>query len=558
MTKFIFVTGGVVSSLGKGIASASLAAVLEARGLKVTLMKLDPYINVDPGTMSPFQHGEVFVTEDGAETDLDLGHYERFVRTTMAQKNNVTTGRIYADVIRKERRGDYLGGTVQVIPHITDEIKRRIMECAYGADVAMIEIGGTVGDIESQPFLEAIRQMTVELGHDRTLFMHLTLVPFIPAAGELKTKPTQHSVKELRSIGIQPDILLCRADRPIPDDERRKIALFTNVEERAVVSVVDVDSIYKIPMMLKDQGLDDIVVEKLKIDTSPADLAEWKAVVDAIRNPTGEVTVAMVGKYMDLTEAYKSLSEALIHAGIHTHTKVNITYIDSETIETNGIDCLKSADAVLVPGGFGERGVEGKIQAVKYARENNIPYLGICLGMQVAVIEFARDVANLKDAHSTEFEKSTPHPVIALITEWVTQSGDVETRSEDSDLGGTMRLGGQECILVEGTRVRELYGKNTIVERHRHRYEFNNDYLERLQNAGLVVAGKSIDNNLVEVIELKDHPWFVACQFHPEFTSTPRDGHPLFSGFVQAARNNRAAKSADQSTASVKKKVTEG
>ena len=557
MTKFIFVTGGVVSSLGKGIASASLAAVLEARGLKVTLMKLDPYINVDPGTMSPFQHGEVFVTEDGAETDLDLGHYERFVRTTMAQKNNVTTGRIYADVIRKERRGDYLGGTVQVIPHITDEIKRRVMECAYGSDVAMIEIGGTVGDIESQPFLEAIRQMAVELGHDRTLFMHLTLVPFIPAAGELKTKPTQHSVKELRSIGIQPDILLCRADRPIPDDERRKIALFTNVEERAVVSVVDVDTIYKIPMMLKEQGLDDIVVEKLKIDTPPADLAEWKAVTDAIRNPTGEVTVAMVGKYMDLTEAYKSLSEALIHAGIHTHTKVNITYIDSETIETNGIECLKPADAILVPGGFGERGIEGKILAVKYARENNIPYLGICLGMQVAVIEFARDVANLKDAHSTEFEKSTPHPVIALITEWVTQDGDVETRSEDSDLGGTMRLGGQECILVEGTKVRELYGKDTIVERHRHRYEFNNDYLDRLQNAGLVVAGKSIDNNLVEVIELKDHPWFVACQFHPEFTSTPRDGHPLFSGFIQAARHQHASSHSDQGV-SLKKKVTEG
>ena len=517
MTKFIFVTGGVVSSLGKGIASASLAAVLEARGLKVTLMKLDPYINVDPGTMSPFQHGEVFVTEDGAETDLDLGHYERFVRTTMAQKNNVTTGRIYADVIRKERRGDYMGGNVQVIPHITDEIKRRIMECAYGADVAMIEIGGTVGDIESQPFLEAIRQMHVELGHDRTLFMHLTLVPFIPAAGELKTKPTQHSVKELRSIGIQPDILLCRADRPIPDDERRKIALFTNVEERAVVSVVDVDTIYKIPLMLKEQGLDDIVVDKLKIETSPAELGEWKAVIDALNHPTGEVTVAMVGKYMDLTEAYKSLSEALIHAGVHTHTRVNITYIDSESIEQQGIDCLKPADAILVPGGFGERGIEGKIAAVKYAREHNIPYLGICLGMQVAVIEFARDVAGLQDAHSTEFEKSTPHPVIALITEWVTQSGDVEQRSEDSDLGGTMRLGGQECILQPGTRVRELYGKDTIVERHRHRYEFNNDYLEQLQNAGLVIAGKSIDNNLVEVIELKDHPWFVACQFHPEF-----------------------------------------
>jgi len=537
MTKFIFVTGGVVSSLGKGIASASLGAVLEARGLKVTLMKLDPYINVDPGTMSPFQHGEVFVTEDGAETDLDLGHYERFVRTTMSQKNNCTTGRIYADVIRKERRGDYLGGTVQVIPHITDEIKRRIMECAVGADVAMVEIGGTVGDIESQPFLEAIRQMAVELGHDRTLFMHLTLVPFIPAAGELKTKPTQHSVKELRSIGIQPDILLCRADRPIPEDEKRKIALFTNVEERAVISVVDVDVIYKIPMMLHDQGLDDIVVDKLRVEAPAADLSEWQAVVDAIRHPTAEVTVAMVGKYMDLTEAYKSLSEALVHAGARTHTQVKITYIDSESIEQKGLGCLEGADAILVPGGFGERGVEGKILAVKYARENNIPYLGICLGMQVAVIEFARNVANLPGAHSTEFEKNTPYPVIALITEWITSSGQVEHRDEQSDLGGTMRLGGQECILEPGTKVRELYGKDKIVERHRHRYEFNNDYRDRLEKAGLVLAGKSIDKNLVEVIELKDHPWFIACQFHPEFTSTPRDGHPLFSGFIQAARN---------------------
>ena len=537
MTKFIFVTGGVVSSLGKGIASASLGAVLESRGLKVTLMKLDPYINVDPGTMSPFQHGEVFVTEDGAETDLDLGHYERFVRTTMSQKNNCTTGRIYADVIRKERRGDYLGGTVQVIPHITDEIKRRIMACAQGTDVAMVEIGGTVGDIESQPFLEAIRQMAIELGHDRTLFMHLTLVPFIPAAGELKTKPTQHSVKELRSIGIQPDILLCRADRQIPDDERRKIALFTNVEERAVVSVVDVDTIYKIPQMLHDQGLDDIVVDKLRLDVHLADLSEWQAVIDAMRHPTGEATVAMVGKYMDLTEAYKSLSEALIHAGVHTHTKVNIIYIDSESIERNGTDCLKSADAILVPGGFGERGIEGKILAAKYAREQKIPYLGICLGMQIAVIEFARNVANMPDAHSTEFSKTTPHPVIALITEWTTGSGSVVHRDEHSDLGGTMRLGGQECVLVPGTTVRNLYGKDTIIERHRHRYEFNNDYRKPLQDAGLVIAGQSIDKNLVEVIELKDHPWFIACQFHPEFTSTPRDGHPLFSGFIAAARN---------------------
>ncbi|WP_455207220.1 CTP synthase [Kaarinaea lacus] len=547
MTKFIFVTGGVVSSLGKGIASASLGAVLEARGLKVTLMKLDPYINVDPGTMSPFQHGEVYVTEDGAETDLDLGHYERFVRTTMSQKNNCTTGRIYADVIRKERRGDYLGGTVQVIPHITDEIKRRIMECATGADVAMVEIGGTVGDIESQPFLEAIRQMAVELGHDRTLFMHLTLVPFIPAAGELKTKPTQHSVKELRSIGIQPDILLCRADRPIPEDEKRKIALFTNVEERAVISVVDVDVIYKIPLMLREQGLDDIVVDKLHIKAPTADLSEWQSVIDAISHPTAEVTIAMVGKYMDLTEAYKSLSEALVHAGVHTHTKVKITYIDSESIEHKGVGCLEGADAILVPGGFGERGVEGKIKAVQYARENNIPYLGICLGMQVAVIEFARNVANLKGAHSTEFERTTPHPVIALITEWITSSGQVEQRDEHSDLGGTMRLGGQECILEPGTKVRELYGKDKIIERHRHRYEFNNDYLERLQNAGLVIAGKSIDKNLVEVIELKDHPWFIACQFHPEFTSTPRDGHPLFSGFIQAARHCKATTTTESS-----------
>jgi CTP synthase len=541
MTKFIFVTGGVVSSLGKGIASASLGAVLEARGLKITLMKLDPYINVDPGTMSPFQHGEVFVTEDGAETDLDLGHYERFVRTTMSKKNNCTTGRIYADVIRKERRGDYLGGTVQVIPHITDEIKRRIMECAAGADVAMIEIGGTVGDIESQPFLEAIRQMGIELGHDRTLFMHLTLVPYIPAAGELKTKPTQHSVKELRSIGIQPDILLCRADRPIPEDEKRKIALFTNVEERAVISVVDVDTIYKIPGMLHDEGLDDIVVDKLRIDAPAADLSEWAAVVDAMRHPTAEVSVAMVGKYMDLTEAYKSLSEALVHAGVHTRTRVKITYIDSESIERNGVGCLQDADAILVPGGFGERGIEGKIRTAQYARENNIPYLGICLGMQVAVIEFARHVANLKGAHSTEFAKNTPHPVIALITEWTTSSGHKERRSEDSDLGGTMRLGGQECVLEPGTKVRELYGKDKILERHRHRYEFNNAYLEPLQKAGLVVAGKSIDQHLVEVIELRDHPWFIACQFHPEFTSTPRGGHPLFSGFVQAARQNKAA-----------------
>lgn len=536
MTKFVFVTGGVVSSLGKGIASASLAAILESRGLKVSLMKLDPYINVDPGTMSPFQHGEVFVTEDGAETDLDLGHYERFVHTTMGQRNNYTSGRIYSDVISKERRGDYLGGTVQVIPHITDEIKRRVMECAEGLDILMVEIGGTVGDIESLPFLEAIRQIGIEQGHDNSLFMHLTLLPFIPTAGELKTKPTQHSVKELRSIGIQPDVLICRADRPVPDDERRKIALFTNVEERAVISAVDADSIYQIPVLLHEQHLDQIVVDKLRIEAPQADLSEWQAVTDALFDPNGEVTVAMVGKYMDLTEAYKSLSEALIHAGLHTRTKVKIRYIDSEDIEIDGLDCLEDVDAILVPGGFGERGVEGKISAVKYARENGVPYLGICLGMQVAVIEYARHVAGLDDAHSTEFKTDAQHPVIGLITEWTTADGGVEQRSEDSDLGGTMRLGGQECHLMDGSKSRELYGKETIIERHRHRYEFNNSYLDTLQGAGLAVVGRSADGSLVEMVEIPEHPWFVACQFHPEFTSTPRDGHPLFSGFISAAR----------------------
>ncbi len=536
MTKFVFVTGGVVSSLGKGIASASLAAILESRGLKVSLMKLDPYINVDPGTMSPFQHGEVFVTEDGAETDLDLGHYERFVHTTMGQRNNYTSGRIYSDVISKERRGDYLGGTVQVIPHITDEIKRRVMECAEGLDILMVEIGGTVGDIESLPFLEAIRQIGIEQGHDNSLFMHLTLLPFIPTAGELKTKPTQHSVKELRSIGIQPDVLICRADRPVPDDERRKIALFTNVEERAVISAVDADSIYQIPVLLHEQHLDQIVVDKLRIEAPQADLSEWQAVTDALFDPNGEVTVAMVGKYMDLTEAYKSLSEALIHAGLHTRTKVKIRYIDSEDIETDGLDCLEDVDAILVPGGFGERGVEGKISTVKYARENGVPYLGICLGMQVAVIEYARHMAGLDGAHSTEFNADAQHPVIGLITEWTTADGEVEQRSEDSDLGGTMRLGGQECHLMDGSKSRELYGKETIIERHRHRYEFNNSYLDTLQGAGLAVVGRSADGSLVEMVEIPEHPWFVACQFHPEFTSTPRDGHPLFSGFISAAR----------------------
>ncbi len=540
MTKFVFITGGVVSSLGKGIASASLAAILEARGLKVTMMKLDPYINVDPGTMSPFQHGEVFVTEDGAETDLDLGHYERFIRTPMRQSNNFTTGRIYETVIAKERRGDYLGGTVQVIPHITDEIKRSIHAGSKingeDADVAMIEIGGTVGDIESLPFLEAIRQMGFELGHDNVLYMHLTLLPYIPTAGELKTKPTQHSVKELRSIGIQPDVLLCRSERPIPESERRKIALFTNVEERAVIEALDADTIYRIPLLLKEQHLDDIVVDKLRLDVPAADLSEWQAVVDAMDSPTDEITVAMVGKYVDLTEAYKSLSESLIHAGLHTHTKVKITYIDSEDIENDGTGCLEGMDAILVPGGFGLRGVEGKIEAVRFARENKVPYLGICLGMQVAVIEYARHMAGLNDAHSTEFKQATKDPVIGLITEWTNSEGQVEQRDESSDLGGTMRLGGQDCKLKADSHVRDVYGKDVIFERHRHRYEFNNNYREQLEKAGLTIAGTSVDDSLVEVVEVKAHPWFIACQFHPEFTSTPRDGHPLFTSYVATAR----------------------
>jgi CTP synthase len=543
MTQFIFITGGVVSSLGKGIAAASLGALLEARGLKVTLMKLDPYINVDPGTMSPFQHGEVYVTNDGAETDLDLGHYERFIRTTMGKRNNFTTGQIYEQVIRKERRGDYLGGTVQVIPHITDEIKRSVHAGAEGADIAMVEIGGTVGDIESLPFLEAIRQMGVELGHGNAIFMHLTLVPYIAASGEIKTKPTQHSVKELRSIGIQPDILLCRADRTIPVDERRKIALFTNVPDKAVISAVDVDSIYKIPLLLNQQYLDDIAVELLHLDVPAANLSEWRQVVDSLDHPEREVSIAMVGKYVNLTESYKSLSEALIHAGIQTRTRVKIKYVDSEVIEQNGLDVLSKADAVLVPGGFGERGVEGKIMAVRYARENGIPYLGICLGMQVAVIEFARNVAGLAGAQSTEFLQETPHPVIGLITEWQDQQGNVERRDENSDLGGSMRLGGQTCNLKAGTLAHSVYGKDQIVERHRHRYEFNNQYRESLQSAGLTLSGTSVDDSLVEVIEITDHPWFLACQFHPEFTSTPRDGHPLFTSFVEAAnRRHREAR----------------
>ncbi|MBE9516629.1 MAG: CTP synthase [Proteobacteria bacterium] len=549
MTKFIFITGGVVSSLGKGIAAASLATLLEARGLKVTLMKLDPYINVDPGTMSPLQHGEVFVTEDGAETDLDLGHYERFVRTTMTRNNNFTTGQIYESVIRKERRGEYLGGTVQVIPHVTDEIKRSVIKGAGDADVAMVEIGGTVGDIESLPFLEAIRQMGIEMGPSNAVFIHLTLIPYLAVSGEIKTKPTQHSVKELRSIGIQPDVLMCRSEQSLPDAERRKIALFTNVPARAVISAVDVDSIYKIPRALHEQDLDDIVVEKLRLNVGPADLSEWDKVVKDMGNPTSEVTVAIVGKYVDLTESYKSLSESLIHAGAHTHTRVNIRYVDSEMIEKQGTDELNDVDAILVPGGFGERGVEGKIQTINYARTHGIPYLGICLGMQLAVIEYARNVAELKGAHSTELDSKTMHPVIGLITEWKEKDGSVQKRTEDSDLGGTMRLGGQACKLEKGSRVRHLYGKDVIVERHRHRYEFNNNYRETLEQAGLSISGTSEDGSLVEIIELKDHPWFVAVQFHPEFTSSPRDGHPLFSGYVQAAREHHEAASNKQQAA---------
>ncbi len=534
MTRYIFITGGVVSSLGKGIASASLASILQARGLSVTMIKLDPYINVDPGTMSPFQHGEVYVTDDGAETDLDLGHYERYVRMRTGKVNNYTTGRIYENVIRKERRGEYLGGTVQVIPHITDEIKRCIREGAEGHDVALVEIGGTVGDIESLPFLEAIRQMGVE--HRReTLFIHLTLVPFIGASGEMKTKPTQHSVKELRSIGIQPDILMCRSTRPIPEDERRKIALFTNVEQEAVISVLDVDDVYKVPLALHDQGLDDIVADKLRLELPPADLSDWERVVEARSHLDGEVTVAMVGKYVNLADAYKSLSEALIHAGIHTRTRVHVRSVDSEELETAGTGQLEGVDAILVPGGFGERGVEGKIMAARHAREHGIPYLGICLGMQVAVIDFARHVAGLEGAHSTEFRGDTPHPVIGLITEWMTDDGRLEQRGPDDDLGGTMRLGGQPCHLQEGSLAAEVYGATEIVERHRHRYEFNNNYADALQAAGLRISGWSSDGRLAEVVELPDHPWYLGCQFHPEFTSTPRDGHPLFGGFITAA-----------------------
>jgi CTP synthase len=538
MTRYICVTGGVVSSLGKGIAAASLGAILEARGLKVSMVKLDPYINVDPGTMSPFQHGEVFVTTDGTETDLDLGHYERFVRTTTSRNSNFTTGRIYERVIAKERRGDYLGATVQVIPHITDEIKHCIRMGAGDADVCMVEIGGTVGDIESLPFLEAIRQMGVELGHNNVLYMHLTLIPYIPSSGEIKTKPTQHSVKELRSIGIQPDILLCRAQTKVPDEQRRKIALFTNVEERAVISAVDADDLYKIPMLLHEEGLDDIVVDKLRLDVPPADLSEWRQVVAAKTNPDTTVTIAMVGKYVNLRDSYISLTEALIHAGVRTRTRVKIQFVEATDVEKHGTGLLDGVDAILVPGGFGERGIEGKIQAIQYARENRIPYLGICLGMQLAIIEYARDVASLHGAHSTEFNRSAPHPVIALISEWQDEKGTTEQRTEKSEMGGTMRLGAQEVRLSHGSRSHQIYGSDVIQERHRHRYEFNNRYLQKMMNAGLRFSGFSRDG-LVEMIELPTHPFFVASQFHPEFRSTPRDGHPLFTGFVKAARAYR-------------------
>jgi len=542
MTKFVFVTGGVVSSLGKGIAAASLAAILASRGVRVTNLKLDPYINVDPGTMSPFQHGEVFVTDDGAETDLDLGHYERFTDVRMAKRNNFTTGQIYESVIRKERRGDYLGGTVQVIPHITDEIKAWIQAGAGDAEVAVVEVGGTVGDIESLPFLEAIRQLGITLGRDNVCYIHLTLVPYIPAAGEMKTKPTQHSVKELREIGIQPDVVLCRADRPVADSDRRKIALFTNVAPEAVIPALDADSIYKIPAALHAEGLDVIVCRKLGINPPPAELGTWKHLVDALEHPEHGVNIAMVGKYVDLTESYKSLSEALIHAGIHTRSKVNIHYVDSEVLERDGIGMLDGMDAILVPGGFGKRGVEGKIAAIRHARESGMPYLGICLGMQLAVIEYARHKAGLAQANSTEFDPDTPHPVVALITEWQNRDGSIERRNASSDLGGTMRLGAQPCEVVPGTLAHRIYGAARVAERHRHRYEVNNHYLPRLQAAGLTVsawAKSETAGDLCEMVELPQHPWFFGCQFHPEFTSNPRRGHPLFVGFVRAALDAR-------------------
>jgi len=536
MTRFIFVTGGVVSSLGKGITSASLGALLEARGLKVTLLKLDPYINVDPGTMSPFQHGEVFVTADGAETDLDLGHYERFVRTPMTQSNNFTTGRVYQEVIQKERRGDYLGATVQVIPHITDRIKEKVIEGANGYDVALVEVGGTVGDIESLPFLEAIRQMRVTFGAHRTLFLHLTLVPYIATAGELKTKPTQHSVKELRSIGIQPDILICRSEEPMPATERAKIALFTNVEDRGVFSLIDVETIFEIPLRLREQGLGELVVEKLQLETPPADLKEWEWVVNAYKNPEFKVTVAMIGKYVDLHDAYKSVNQALYHAGLHTATQVEIKYIDAEDLEKNGLEPLQGVDAILVPGGFGSRGVEGMIKATRYAREQKIPFMGICLGMQVAVIEYARHVAGFKEANSTEFEPGAKQPVVALVSEWTTGTGR-QQRDTKSDLGGTMRLGAQPARITQGSLAAKIYQQEVIQERHRHRYEVNEKYRPDLAQAGLVFSGESVPDGLVEIVELKDHPWFFASQFHPEFTSSPRDGHPLFISFIEAAKS---------------------
>ena len=542
-TKFIFVTGGVVSSLGKGIAAASLAAILEARGLNVTILKLDPYINVDPGTMSPIQHGEVYVTEDGAETDLDLGHYERFIRTKMTSRNNFTQGRVYEDVLRRERRGEYLGATIQVIPHITNDIKQRVFDGAEGHDIAIVEIGGTVGDIESQPFIEAIRQMGTEIGRERALFIHLTLVPFLGPAGEVKTKPTQHSVKELRSIGIQPDILICRSDRKLPLNERAKISLFTNVEEKAVISLPDVDSIYKIPALLKSQELDNFVCRRFHLDAPEADLVEWEQVLYQESNPTGEVTIGMVGKYIELPDAYKSVNEALKHAGLKNRLTINIEYVDSQDLENKGTELLSHLDAILVPGGFGSRGVEGKILAAKYARENKVPYLGICLGMQVALIEYARNVAGLVDANSTEFNLKSSNAVVGLITEWQDAEGKIEVRDEGSDLGGTMRLGAQKCYLKAGSKVHDIYGSDEIVERHRHRYEVNNNFVEKLEQAGLSFTGLSEDKKLVEIIENKDHPWFIAAQFHPEFTSTPRDGHPLFEGFVAAAHIHQKASS---------------
>lgn len=543
-TNYIFVTGGVVSSLGKGIAAASLASILEARGLNVTIMKLDPYINVDPGTMSPTQHGEVFVTQDGAETDLDLGHYERFIRSKMSKANNFTSGKIYSEVLRKERRGDYLGATIQVIPHITNEIKARVLEGGKGRDVAIVEVGGTVGDIESLPFLEALRQLAVDIGREKALFMHLTLVPYIPTAGEVKTKPTQHSVKELLSIGIQPDVLICRSDRAIPENEKKKIALFCNVPERAVISLKDVDSIYRIPELLKSQGLDSFVCDRFRLDCKEADLSEWEQVLYRQANPTGEVTIGMVGKYVELPDAYKSVNEALKHAGLTNRLTVNIKYIDSQDIESKGTELLTGLDGILVPGGFGYRGVEGKIRTAQYARENKIPYFGICLGMQIALIEYARNVAGLTQANSSEFDKDCPQPVIGLITEWQDADGNVETRSDESDLGGTMRLGAQQCHLLEGSKARELYGVETIEERHRHRYEVNNKLLPQIEAAGLKVTGLSADRKLVEIIEIPNHPWFVAAQFHPEFTSTPRDGHPLFAGFIKASKEYQNSRKA--------------